>query len=136
MTVIDNQANAYNTNQLVKRYNGEASVVLNTKNVDQVQQAAQNIGQLVRTGVSINQSFVRYLFNDLNSLKPKMLDEATTNASIAAERFAQQSHTRLGGIRSAQQGLFTITDADEEHGNGNSIMKKVRVVTTVAYFLG
>ena len=46
-------------------------------------------------------------------------------------QFAQDSGARLAGIRNANQGVVTINDRDQ----GSPHVKKVRVVTTVEYFL-
>ncbi|MGH9485523.1 MAG: SIMPL domain-containing protein, partial [Terriglobales bacterium] len=80
---------------------------------------------------------VSYLYTQLNSIKPAMITTATHNARIAAQRFAADSGSRVGAIRQASQGLFTITSADAPPGveSRSSILKKVRVVTTMQYFL-
>jgi hypothetical protein len=78
-----------------------------------------------------------------------MITEATKNARASADRFAADSGSEVGSIRSANQGVFSISAADagsggvpgEEGGGGGgaspdaSIMKKVRVVATVDYYL-
>ena len=108
--------------------------------------ANQKIGDLLQQGVILasNGSRVSYKFNGLNSIKPDMITEATKNARAAAERFAQDSGASVGSIRSANQGIFSISAADagggpEAGGSYNnpdaSIMKKVRVVTTIDYYL-
>jgi hypothetical protein len=60
-----------------------------------------------------------------------MIEEATKNARQAAEKFAKDSGSTVGKIRNARQGLFTITNRDKNSPD----RKKVRVVTTVEYFL-
>ena len=60
-----------------------------------------------------------------------MIEEATRNAREAAEKFAKDSDSKLGKIKTAQQGLFTIEDRDSY----TPYIKKVRVVTTVDFFL-
>ena len=91
-----------------------------------------------------SQNSATYVFTGLNSIKPEMITEATRNARTAAERFAADSGSKVGTIRSAEQGLFTISSADAaaagDGANGGYqadaiIMKSVRVVTTVQYYL-
>jgi hypothetical protein len=60
-----------------------------------------------------------------------MIEEATKNARQVAEKFAQDSKSKLGRIKSASQGQFSIEDRD----NNTPYIKKVRVVSTVQYYL-
>jgi hypothetical protein len=73
----------------------------------------------------------RFLFTGLNTLKPAMIEEATRNARQAAEKFAKDSDSTLGKIKRASQGQFSIEDRD----GSTAHIKKVRVVSTVDYFL-
>lgn len=86
------------------------------------------------------QNSVSYVYTRLNAIKPAMISQATRNARLAAGRFAADSGSQVGAIKQASQGLFTITSADSAgtgYGarQGPSILKKVRVVTTIRYFL-
>jgi hypothetical protein len=88
---------------------------------------------------------VTYTFNGLNALKPDMITEATKNARSSADRFAADSGSQVGSIRSANQGVFSISSAKGGSSTGDdaaadpngdaSIMKKVRVVATIDYYL-
>ncbi len=91
---------------------------------------------------------IAYVFTGLNSIKPDMITEATRNARAAADRFASDSGSKVGSIRQANQGVFAILSADagrdsseaNEAGYGNfsadgSVMKTVRIVTSVQYYL-
>jgi hypothetical protein len=60
-----------------------------------------------------------------------MIQEATTKAREVAQKFASDSASSLGKIRSASQGQFTIEPRDKN----NPHIKKVRVVSTVEYYL-
>ncbi len=73
----------------------------------------------------------KYSYTGLNEIKPAMIEAATKNAKEAAQKFAMDSGSTLGKIRRANQGIFSITDRDEN----TPFIKNVRVVTTVEYFL-
>lgn len=64
-----------------------------------------------------------------------MLKEATKNARIAANEFAKNANAEVGGIRSARQGSFYIRDEGHNYGDTKKITKKVRVVTTITFYL-
>jgi len=71
------------------------------------------------------------MFTKLNDIKPVMIEEATKNARTVAEKFSQDSKSKLGRIRSASQGQFSIDDRD----SNTPFIKKVRVVSTIQYYL-
>ncbi len=146
--VIDKQANEYGGNNTGPRYIVEQTVTVQSKDVDKVAKAGEKTAELVQAGIVVGdsngQGGIRYKFNRLNALKPDMITEATRNARASADRFAADSGSQVGSIRSASQGVFSISAADSvstgnegvggDSGEG-SIMKKVRVVSTVDYYL-
>jgi hypothetical protein len=74
---------------------------------------------------------VEFKYEGLNDIKPQMVEEATRNARETAIKFAKDSGSRLGKIKTANQGTFTITDRD----SNTPYIKQVRVVTSVTYYL-
>ena len=133
--VSDAWANGMPNARPESRYTVRGGVVLETAKVDAVEKVSQSTGDLLKRGIRVDNSNVRYYFTDLNKVKTEMLAAATANARQAAEAFAKDSKTRLGGIKSASQGLFTIGAPLAEYEGETSVMKKVRVVTRVQYFL-
>ena len=149
--VVDTQANEYgNGTRAPHRYIVEQQITVRTNRVDQVAVAAQKTMQLLQKGIALNSTSgpgpgLTYVFTGLNSIKPDMITEATRNARAAADRFASDSGSRVGSIRQANQGVFSILPADEvgDAGEGpenlfaanSSLTKTVRVVTTVEYYL-
>ena len=111
--------------------------------VDTVIRASQRVSELVAAGIVLSSSGEfggtgpTYLFTGLNDLKPSMIAEATANARAAAEQFARDSNSSLGGIKQANQGVFVILPRDQAPGvnEGSQPEKIVRVVSTVQYFL-
>lgn len=150
--VVDTQANEYGGgNRPAHRYIVEQQIAVRTSRVDQVAAAAQETMQLLQKGIVFNSNpgqGLSYKFTALNSIKPDMITEATRNARAAADRFASDSGSKVGSIRQANQGVFSILAADqgsdtsepgeaggEIFGADSSLMKTVRVVTTVQYYL-
>ena len=79
-----------------------------------------------------------YTFTKLNDIKPEMVAAATKDARAAAEQFAKDSGAEVGAIKNATQGYFSIDARDGDSGGwgvSDSPFKKVRVVTTVNFYL-
>lgn len=144
--VVDTQANEYGGARAPHRYVVEQRITVRTGRVDDVAAAAQKTMLLLRKGVVLNSNMgegLSYKFTGLNTIKPDMITEATRNARAAADRFALDSGSTVGSIRQANQGVFSILPAGsatpEGEGGGYgadaSIMKTVRVVTSVQYYL-
>lgn len=135
VSLVDNQSSGYNTNTTAKRYNANAGITIQTNKVDAVQNGIQKIGDLVQQGIIISSSSIQYRFTKLNDIKTTMLTIATENAKKAAETFAKNSSSNLGSIKKADQGMITIQSASGDAYDQSTIMKKIRVVTSVEYFL-
>ncbi len=133
--IRDTQTETYGTKSETRyRYIAQITVLLRSENVARVKEAMEEAGTLVGQGVALAsdwQGRTEFLFKGLNKIKPEMIEEATTNARSAAEKFAKDSGSRIGKIRNASQGLFSITDRDMNSPD----RKNVRVVTTVEYYL-
>ena len=116
-------------------------IQLRTTDVPRARRAYARQFDLIRSGVAIQDgSGMQYVFTRLNDIKPEMIAAATQDARRGAERFANDSGTGVGGIRSATQGYFSIgaRDGDSvEEGSGgrDSPFQKVRVVTTIEFYL-
>jgi hypothetical protein len=96
-----------------------------------------NSGVVLSSGGEYGGGGPTFVFTGLNKLKPAMIGEATARAREAAEQFARDSKSPLGGIRQASQGVFEILPRDQAQGitQESQVTKTVRVVSTVDYFL-
>ncbi len=134
--IVDLKADRYasETNRR-DRYNVTSVITVATTQVDQVRTLIPRMGELLKEGIAISEgdyeNRVQYEFRGLNEIKPQMIEEATRNARQAAEKFAKDSESSLGKIKQATQGLFSINDRDQY----TPYIKKVRVVTTIDYYL-
>ena len=134
-SVSDKYANEYSSNDRAYRYIATNVLTVYTDKVDLVLELMAKQSELLKKGVvTVSNSWenpVEFKFEALNDIKPEMIEEATKNAREAAEKFAKDSESRLGKIKTANQGTFTIADRDSNTPH----IKKVRVVTSVTYYL-
>ena len=133
--VVDMQADRYNNNPIPYRYNVTNVVVVTSSQVDLVRKLIERQTELMKQGIAIvagdYQYQTTYEYTELNSIKPGMIADATKNARQAAEKFAEDSESKLGKIKTASQGQFSIEDRDQY----TPYIKNVRVVSTIVYFL-
>ncbi len=116
------------------RFTAQSVVTVRTSEARKVIKAMAAAGELVSEGVVLIHSYEfqpRFEFTRLREIKPEMIAQATQDARNAARQFARDSDSSVGAIRRASQGLFTINDRDPYTPE----IKKVRVVTSVDYFL-
>ncbi len=134
-TITDKQAQSYGNENVKYRYLAQAVVTVYTDKIEQIIAANKDLLELGKTGVVFSQDNyeyrTQYLYQGLNDIKPQMIEEATQNARLVAEKFAGDSDSQLGKIKTARQGQFSITDRD----SNNPHIKKVRVVSTLQYYL-
>jgi hypothetical protein len=135
-TVNDLHAQSYgDKSNIVYRYTASSTVTVYSRDVEAVREAMKDVITLGKQGVALAgegyQNQTQFEFSGLAKLKPEMIEEATKNARAVAEKFAEDSDSRLGRISSAQQGQFSIENRDSTTPH----IKKVRVVSTVEYQL-
>jgi len=113
-----------------ERYSATQSVLLRTSKVDALKPALASASNLMSSGVLLSgKAQPNYIYNQLNDIKPGMIQEATKNARIAADQFSRDSQTTLGKLRNASQGWFQVENRDE----ATPERKTVRVVVDVEY---
>lgn len=111
------------------------TISVETSKVEQVSKVRASLNKLIAQGIDIDNRPPTYRFTGLNDIKPDMLREATRNARLAANEFAENAGVNVGGIRDARQGSFYVRDAGDEYNDSAKIDKDVRVVTTITFYL-
>lgn len=144
LEVTDRLANPYGeSGPIQNRYVVQQTLIIRSEDPRSVLAASQEMGQLVDAGVVFTSGSgygpaqPTFIFTRLNDVKPTMIAEATANAREAAEQFAADADSNVGGIRRANQGVFQILARDQAPGimEAAQITKTVRVVSTVEYYL-
>ena len=133
--ISDKYANEYGSNDRAFRYIATSVITVCTDKVETVLKLMSEQSDLLKKGIVTGgnswENPVEFKYEGLNGIKPEMIEEATKNAREAAEKFAKDSDSRLGKIKTANQGTFTIENRD----SNTPYIKKVRVVTSVTYYL-
>ncbi len=134
--VYDRLADSYGSDERLQyRYKVTNVVVVTSAQVEKVRELIRKQTDLLRQGIAIVAGDYNYRtsyeYTGLNSIKPEMIAEATAAARTAADKFAKDSESKLGKIKTATQGQFSIDDRDQYTPN----IKTVRVVTYITYYL-
>ncbi|MCL1073293.1 SIMPL domain-containing protein [Shewanella dokdonensis] len=133
-SIEDRQAQGYADPNVKFRYNAKVTLSVYTQQIDKVLQSRKKLLELAKDGIAVAQNYdsrTEFIYTDLNSIKPQMVQQATENAREVAEKFARDSQSSLGKIKNASQGTFSISDRD----SNTPYIKRVRVVSTLTYYL-
>jgi len=134
-SITDKSANDYGNKNYQYRYLGTRTINIYSKDVAKIREAISKLTKLNKKGIvfKINDydTRIEYIFTRLNEVKPLMIEESTKKAREVALKFAKDSNSKLGKIRKARQGQFSIFDRDKN----TPYIKTVRVVSTVEYYL-
>lgn len=134
-SIVDLQAERYGDPNRTYRYNVTSVIVVTSTQVDKVRGLISRQTELLKDGIAIvsggYSNPIEYEYTDLNAVKPEMIAEATRNAREAGDKFAADSDSHLGKIKTASQGQFSIEDRDPY----TPYLKKIRVVSTIVYYL-
>ena len=133
-SITDKIANRYGGEERVAyRYAGSGNLLVYTRDIERGRKALEELGELNEAGVliRIEEYNTEYLYTKLNDIKPQMIEEATINAREAAMKFASDSQSKLGKIKRASQGQFSIESRDRSTPH----IKTIRVVSTIEYYL-
>ncbi|MDD2584693.1 MAG: SIMPL domain-containing protein [Bacteroidales bacterium] len=134
-SIIDMNAERYQSQPSKYRYNITSVITVTSNKVELVSKIISSQSELLKKGVALlagdYQYQTQYLYTLLNQIKPSMIEEATKNARASAQKFAKDSNSKLGKIKTASQGQFSIYDRDANTPQ----IKTVRVVSTIEYML-
>ncbi|MGD8413432.1 MAG: SIMPL domain-containing protein [Candidatus Latescibacterota bacterium] len=135
-SITDKSAQQYGSAERAEfRYVGVQTVTVYSSRVSTVREAMNGLSELGKSGLALRsgeyEGRIQYLFTGLNEIKPEMIEEATAKAREVALKFAEDSDSKLGKIKRASQGQFSINPRD----TNNPHIKKIRVVSTIEYYL-
>lgn len=135
-SITDKSAQQWGDNARAEfRYTAIQTVTVYSTNIEAVRAVMSKLSALGKQGIVFTsgnyESQTEYIYTSLNEIKPEMIEEATRKAREVAEKFAKDSDSKLGKIKKASQGQFSISPRDKN----NPHIKNIRVVSTVEYYL-
>ena len=142
--LVEDRAAGYNAGSTPDefRFVLTEDMLVTSDQVEALAEASKGVADLLKAGVVFSidsySAGASFIFTGINDLKGEMLKEATQRAREAAQQLATESGAKVGDIQTVNQGVFEILPQVEipNDRTEKQINKKVRVVTTITYFLG
>lgn len=117
------------------RYVGSQRITVISRQVAKIRELESRISELYSQGLLVERNHwdqtASYEVSDINSIKDKLIGESMKSAKKAGERFAADSQSKLGKMKTAWQGQIVIEDQDVTTPH----VKTCRVVSTITYYL-
>ncbi|WP_418981588.1 SIMPL domain-containing protein [Alistipes sp.] len=132
-----------NGNWAGQRFTGyelRQNVTVESHDVEKVETISREISSLIAQGVSIEAYAPDYYYTKLDDVKMGLIERASADARMRAEKIADNAGTKIGKVASARMGVFQITGANsnEEFSAGGSFnttsrTKKARITMRIEY---
>lgn len=109
-----------NSIRVFKGYNLSQKVIIESQELDIVEQAAREISSLLSQGIELTSNSPQFYYSELESLKLDLIKEASENAFQRATNIASESKAEIKGMQQADLGIFQITGQyeDEDYSYG------------------
>lgn len=136
--VYEINSQGMNTNNIISHEMSQ-NFTVESDDVRLVERISSEATELIKQDIGLRSYTPQYTYSKLNDLKIEMLALATKDAKNRAEVLAENSGSKIGSLKSAQQGVFQITGANStdisDYGmyNTNSIEKTIKSVVTIEY---
>ena len=129
--------------EVFKGYVLTQSIRIESTDVEKVEKISREVTELLDQGIQIDGNNVSYYYTKLADLKIEMLANATKDARNRAETIAKNAGSSLGGLKTANMGVFQITapnSADEDYSwggtfNTSSKQKRASINMKLTYYV-
>ncbi|MEG1701030.1 MAG: SIMPL domain-containing protein [Alistipes sp.] len=121
-------------------YELRQGLTVESADVEKVETISREISSLIAQGVAIEANAPDYYYTKLDDVKLGLIEKASADARVRAEKIAENAGTKIGKVASARMGVFQITGANsnEEFAAGGSFntssrSKKARITMRLEY---
>jgi hypothetical protein len=129
--------------EVFKGYVLTQSIRIESTDVEKIEKISREVTELLDQGIQIDGNNVSYYYTKLADLKIEMLANATKDARNRAETIAKNAGSSLGGLKTANMGVFQITapnSADEDYSwggtfNTSSKQKRASINMKLTYYV-
>lgn len=141
---IDKQFDYQNENGVSRRvftgYHVSQSLTVKSKRVDDIDKVSRESMELIEKGIEFNSNNPEFYYTRLSEMKLSLIEKATADARLRAEKIAKSSGSTLGKLKRSSQGVFQITGQYENSEyswdgafNTSSRLKRARVTVSAGY---
>ncbi len=112
-------------------YSLSQTVRVESKEVDRIETISREITELINQDIELESYAPDYYYTKLAELKVKMIENATKDAKLRAEKIAENSGSGLGSLKKADMGVIQITakNSAEEYSWGGSFNTSSKMKT-------
>ncbi len=135
---LNNEGKPTNT---ISGYDLSQYITVSINDVKLISRLSTEITNLIKDGIEIMSYQPQYFFTKINDMKVEMLGAATKDAKDRAEQLAENSGSKVGGLKGAQQGVFQITPVNSvdvsDYGTYDltTIEKSIKAVVTIDFLI-
>lgn len=115
---------------------------IESTDVNAVENVSREISSLIAQGVQMESWEPEYYYTKLSDLKLELIEKATEDARIRAEKIAGKSGAKLKALGSGRMGVFQITGANSNEAftaggayNSSSKNKKASITMRLEYHI-
>lgn len=122
-------------------YKVKQTITITSRNVDNVEQLAREVGDLIEQNVTVRSVAPRYYYTKLADLKLEMLGEASEDAYARAKQIAEKSGAKVGSLKQSSMGVFQILGkySEEDYSWGGTLntssKEKTMTITVSSQYL-
>jgi hypothetical protein len=116
------------TGSVFEGYNLFQEVIIESKNLNAVEESTKEIGDLIEKGIEFTANEPDYYYTKLADLKLELLKNATQDALKRAQTIAENANSNIGNLKEAEMGVFQITgqNTNEDYSWGGSFNTKAK----------
>jgi hypothetical protein len=115
-------------NQKFIGYQLRQEVNISSNDIDRIEKISREVSQLIDAGVELTSDAPDFFYTKLSDLKLELVEEATTDGRIRAEKIAHSAKANIGKLLYANLGIFQITgqNSNEDYSWGGAFNTKAK----------